>query len=154
MIRVFPALLLSILLVPPTSGQSAAELARKFPHHEVYEVAPGVVMSARFAPSGEVCAMKVEQSHFKKDAVDLRIGLELASIDQLLNRLVPGAERGEKEEGTLSSVITVTGPTTQKIDRYANVTVEVIWNAKARGKTLTQVGPAVMEIKWRNRSCS
>jgi hypothetical protein len=48
----------------------------QFPiEHEVYEVEPGVVMSAKFASSGLVCEMRVEQTHFDKDIVDLRTGI-------------------------------------------------------------------------------
>jgi hypothetical protein len=63
MLRDFPALLLFTLLVPLGWSQSAADLAQKYPHHEVYEVEPGVVMSAKFASSGLVCEMHVEQTH-------------------------------------------------------------------------------------------
>ena len=70
--RAFGTLFLFVvLLVPSGWSQSASDLAQKFPHHEVYEVEPGVVMSAKFAPNGLVCEMHVEQTHFNGDVVQL-----------------------------------------------------------------------------------
>jgi hypothetical protein len=89
MIRDFRALLLFMLIVPPSWGQSAVDLAQKFPHHEIYEVEPGVVMSAKFASSGLVCEMNVEQTHFDKDVTRFRTDIELDKISPLLDRLVP-----------------------------------------------------------------
>jgi hypothetical protein len=130
MLRDFSALLLFILLVPSGWSQSAADLAQKFPHHEVYEVEPGVVMSANFASSGLVCEMRVEQTHFEKDIVDLRTGIDMDKISALLDRLVPPAERGERARDEFGGVVTTSGPTMQRTNRYANVEVDVMWSVE------------------------
>ena len=154
MIRDFRVLLLFVLLVPPSWSQSATDLAQKFPHHEVYEVEPGVVMSANFASNGLVCEMHVEQTHFDKDVVQLWDGLGMDKISSLLDRLVPPSERGEKEQDELSRLIAVSGPTMRRTDRYANVVVDVMWGVETHKKSVTTTSGAVLEIKWRNRSCS
>ena len=146
--------LLVVLLVPFGWSQSAADLAQKFPHHEVYEVEPGVVMSAKFAPNGLVCKMHVEQTHFNKDVVQLWDGLDLGRVNSLLDRLVPPSERGEKEQDESSRLIAVSGPTMTRTDRYANVVVEVMWGVETHKKSVTTTTGAVLEIKWRNRSCN
>jgi hypothetical protein len=39
------------------AAQTAQELADRYTHHEVYEVQPGVQMTAKFASNGLVCEM-------------------------------------------------------------------------------------------------
>lgn len=154
MIRYFWASLLLIPLVPLSWGQSASDLAQKFRHHEVYEVVPGVVMSAKFGPTGLVCEMQVEQTRFKKDRIDLSNGLDLAEIDVLLDLIVPAEERGRKDEGGSRGWTYVYGSSIFKTDTYANVTVDVMSGFETHKKGFTITGPTVLEIKWRNRSCS
>ena len=154
MIRDFRALLFFMLLVPRSWSQSAVDLAQKFPHHEIYEVEPGVVMSAKFAPSGLVCEMNVEQTHFDKDVTQFGTGIELDKISALLDRLVPPSQRGEKEQDEFSRLIAVSGPTMQRTDTYANIVVSVMWSVENHKKSVTTTSGAVLKIKWRNRSCS
>ena len=149
-LRIF---LLLILLVPLGWSQSAADLAQKYRRHDVYEVEPGVVLSARFAPNGLVCEMDVEQTHFKNDVVDLRTGLQPDGIGALLDRLVRPSERGDKEDG-FSGSMTATGPTMTTTDTYTNVTVHVISSVETHKKIVTITGPTVLKITWRNRPCS
>lgn len=154
MIRDFRALLFFMLLVPRSWSQSAVDLAQKFPHHEIYEVEPGVVMSAKFAPSGLVCEMNVEQTHFDKDVTQFGTGIELDKISALLDRLVPPSQRGEKEQDEFSRVIAVSGPTMQRTDTYTNIVVSIMWSVENHKKSVTTTSGAVLKIKWRNRSCS
>jgi len=147
--------LLIAFMVPCGWTQSASDWAQKFRHHEVFEIEPGVVMSAQYAPNGLVCEMYVEQTHFKKDVVDLTNGLEQAQIDALLDQLVPASERGEKEEDVFSSLEVFSGPTKARVDTYANVIVHVMSAVETRKKNnVTITGPTVLEIKWRNRPCN
>jgi hypothetical protein len=154
MITIIRAFLLLALLVPVGWSQSAADLAQKFRHHEVYELKPGVVMSAAYTSSGLVCEMHIEQTHFKKDVVDLRTGLEITEMDALLEQVVPASERGAKEQDEFSRLINISGPTMTRTDEYANVVVQVMWSVESQKKDVRITGPAVLEIKWRNRSCS
>ena len=141
-----------VLLVPSGWTQTATDLAQRFRRHEVFEIEPGVVMSAEYASDGLVCEMHVEQTHFKKDVTDLTIGLELDKIDALLDRLVPASERGEKKED--ESGLTAISGTMTRTDNYANVIVDVTSGVEASKKKWTISGPTVLKIKWRNRSCS
>jgi hypothetical protein len=157
MLRDFSALLLFLflLLVPSVWSQSAGDLAQKFPHHEVYEVEPGIVMSAKFASTGLVCEMRVEQTHFgKDDVVDVATGIDEDKINTLLDKLVPSSERGERAQDDLGGSIVIVGPGMVKTDRYANVDVQTMWGVATHKKSVTTRSGAVLEIKWRNRSCS
>jgi hypothetical protein len=153
MIRDFWTLLFFMLLVHPSWSQSAADLAQKFPHHETYEVEPGVVMWAKFASSGLVCEMSVEETHFDKNVTHFETRIEPNKISTLLDQLVPPLERGEKEQDEFSRLIAVSGPTMQRTDTYANVVVSVMWSVETHKKSATLTSSAVLKIKWRNRSC-
>ena len=152
MTRTLWAFLFTLFMVPSGWTQSSTDLAQRFRHHEVFEIEPGVVMSAKYAPNGLVCEMHVEQTHFDKDVTDLRIGLELDKLDDVLDRLVPPADRGEKQEN--ESGLTAISGTMTRTDNYANIIVNVTSGVEASKKKWTISGPTVLEIKWRNRSCS
>ena len=143
--------LLIVFMVTSGWTQSATDLAQKFRHHEVFEIEPGVVMLAKYAPDGLVCEMHVEQTHFNEDVTDLRIGLELDKIDALLDRLVSPSERGEKQED--ESGLTAISGTMTRTDNYANIIVNVTSGVEASKKKWTISGPTVLKIKWRNRPC-
>lgn len=98
--------------------------------------------------------MHVQQTHLNKDVVQLWDGLDMDGINFVLDRLVPPSERGEKEQDEFSRLIAVSGPTMTRTDRYANVVVELMWGVKAYKKSVTTTTGAVLEIKWRNRSCN
>ena len=66
MSKVFIAICVTLSLVAATAAQTASDLAKKYPHHEVYEVQPGVQMTTKFASDGLVCEMQLEQAHFGK----------------------------------------------------------------------------------------
>ena len=137
-----------ISLVPIVQGQSAEDLARRFSHHEVYEIQAGVVMSAKFTADGLVCEMRAEQTHFNKGVLDLGAGIDLDKLS--LDRLVPASERGKLEE---EGVNLLTGSAMTRVDQYQNVIVE-----SSRSIYAGKIGPngggnAVVVIKWRCRSC-
>jgi hypothetical protein len=127
-----------------TSAQTAAELADKYAHHEVYEVQPGVQMTAKFAPDGLVCEMQIEQGHFGKDGVDLRIGIDKEHIDSLIDELVPQSERGEEDKADPSNdMIIGTGQVIESLRSYSNV----------RAHVLTSHDTTVAHIQWHHRTC-
>ena len=41
-----------------------------------------------------------------------------------------------------------------RTDRYANVFVDVSWGVETHKKSATTTSGAVLEIKWRSRSCN
>lgn len=155
MLKDFPAVLLFIMLAPSIWSQSAVDLAQKFPHHEVYEVEPGVVMSAKFAPSGLVCEMRVEQTHVDPNGVVApETGIERDKINALLDRLVPPSARGEREPDDLGGLVTVAGGGMVQTDRYTNVVVNIMWSVETHRKRMTVTSGAVLTIEWRHRSCT
>jgi hypothetical protein len=141
MSKLLSVLFATLTLLTGASAQTAPELADRYAHHTTYEVLPGVQMTAKFASNGLVCEMQMEQTHFVKDGVDLRNGVEKERIKDLIDQLVPSSERGEKDP--TDSIIQGWGAGITEIDSYSNVTVEIS----------SSHGTAVVSVKWRHRSC-
>ena len=126
----------ALVLAVQASAQTASELAKRYAHHEVYEIQPGVQMSAKFASSGSVCEMQIEQAHFGTDGVDMRDGIDKERIHGLTEQLVPSSERGKIDDKPPSGmVIEITdrrlaGESTVKIWReYRDITQEKLAKA-------------------------
>jgi hypothetical protein len=96
MTKILAAATSMFLFIAAANGQTAADLAKKYHHHEVYEVEPGVQMTPKFDSSGAVCEMQVEQAHFVKDGVDVSHGVDERQVYPIIDELVPVSERGTK----------------------------------------------------------
>jgi hypothetical protein len=127
------------------SAQTASELADKYVNHEVYDVQPGVQMTAKFAPDGLVCEMQIEQVHFGKDAVNLSDGIEKERVNGLVDQLVSPLERGEKDPDPKHNMTHVIGQVMESVQTYSNVTVDVLSSVPH--------DTTVIEIRWRHRTC-
>jgi hypothetical protein len=126
------------------SAQTASELADKYSHHQVYDVQPGVQMTAKVAADGLVCEMRIEQAHFGKDGVDLHNGIDKEHINGLVDELVPHSERGEEDKADSSNGMVIgTGQVIESVRSYSNVRVHV----------LTSHDTTVAYIRWRHRTC-
>jgi hypothetical protein len=142
MSKLLIAICIALPLLANAFGQSASELASKYPHHEVYEVQPGVQMAARFAANGLVCEMQIEQAHFVKDGIDLRSGIDKDRLDDLLDQLVPASQRGKRDPS--GTMMNGAGNVDEKTDSYANVFVSVLSSPH---------GASVVKVVWRHRKC-
>jgi hypothetical protein len=133
------ALSLIFLLIAAAGGQTAADLAKKYHHYEVYELEPGVQMVPKFDSSGMVCEMLVEQEHFLKSGAAFSTRIDERNGFSTIDNLVPVAERG-KELNTHEECMGICQTTYQ----YSNVTISMISDGDTRR----------IRIKWLNRSCS
>jgi len=143
MSKVLLVICVTLSLSAAAFAQTAAELSSKYAHHEVYEVQPGIQMTANFATDGLVCQMQIEQTHFKKDEVDLRDGIEKEHVDDLLDQLVPPSERGDKDDDPANNLILGLGQGFDETRSYSNITVDLF----------SSHGTTVVTVKWRHRTC-
>ena len=137
--KILVAVSLIFLFIAAAGGQTAADLAKKYHHYEVYELEPGVRMTPQFDSSGMVCEMQVEQTHFVKNGVALSSRIDERNGFAIINDLVPVSERGTKLN-TLEECMGICQTTYQ----YSNVTISIVPDGDTR----------LIRIKWRNRSCS
>jgi len=124
--------------IAAAGGQTAADLANKYHHYEVYELEPGVQMTPKFDSKGMVCEMQVEQTHFLKDGVDRSHRIDERKAFSIIDGLVPLSERGTKLK-TVEECMGICQTTYQ----YSNVTISIVSDGDTR----------LVRIKWPNRSC-
>jgi hypothetical protein len=141
MFKLLMAICVTLTFAALATAQTASELADRYEHHEVYEVQPGVQMTAKFASDGLVCEMQIEQAHFDKDKADLRKGIDKERVNGLIDQLVPPSKRGEKNP--VDNMTLGMGQVLENIDSYSNVTVHV----------LSSHGTIVVTVTWRYRTC-
>jgi hypothetical protein len=92
----------------------------------VYEVQPGVQMTAKFASNGSVCEMRIEQEHFLQNQVDMTYGIDKDRITRLVDQVVPTSERGKEDKQPGNGMIIGMGQVMESVKRYANVEVHVL----------------------------
>ena len=136
---IFVAVSSILLSIAAAGGQTAADLAKKYHHYDVYELKPGVQMTPKFDSSGMVCEMQVEQAHFVKNGVAISSRIDERNGFSIIDDLVPVWERGTKLN-TLEECIGICQTTYQ----YSNVIISIVSDGDTR----------LIRIKWRNRSCS
>jgi hypothetical protein len=90
------AVSLMFLFIAAAGGQTAADLAKKYHHYEVYELKPGVQMTPKFDSSGMVCEMQVEQTHFMTKEIAFSSHIDERNAFSIIDDLVPVSERGAK----------------------------------------------------------
>ncbi len=141
--KVLIAVLFTLSFAPSSRAQTAANWGKKFPHHEVYDVRPGVQMAARFASNGLVCEIRLEPSHFSKDNVDLSF-VDRDAINSLLDDLVPPSERGREDRTDPDDGLVLgMGQINEEVHSYLNVRVHV----------LSSHDTTVAYVHWRHRNC-
>jgi len=128
------------LLISAAGGQTAADLAKKYHHYEVYELKPGVQMTPKYDSSGVVCEMQVEQAHFVTNGIAFSPRMDERNAFSIIDDLVPASERGTKLNGPLEECMGICQTTYQ----YSNVAISITSDGDTR----------LIKIKWRNRSCS
>lgn len=114
---------------------------------KVYQLRPGVVMTANFAQDGQVCAMYIERRHNSESGIDMRIELEPELVTELIDELVPESERGGK--GKNYGLERITGAISESLYDYENVSI-VLFGSADNDKCN---GVSAIRIKWKNRSC-
>ena len=127
------------LFIAAAGGQTAADLAKKYHHYEVYELKPEVQMTPKLDSSGMVCEMLVEQAHFVTNGIAFSSRIDERNGFSIINDLVPASERGAKLN-TLEECMGICQTTYQ----YSNVAISIVSDGDTR----------LIRIKWRNRSCS
>lgn len=139
MTTMFAAVSSIFLFTAAAGGQTAADLANKYHHQEVYELEPGVQMTPNFDSNGMVCEMRVEETHLVKGGVDLSHRIDERKAFSIIDDLVPVSERGTKLI-TFDECAGICQTTYQ----YSNVAISIVSDGDRR----------LIRIKWRNRSCS
>ena len=144
-----PLCLLQILLgltAGVVAAQSSTELQSKYGSRlDAFVIRPGLLMTVRYAAEGKVCEVYVVEARTPGSNIGLRTPLTPETIPELIDELVPVAERGNK----LRWPVQATGMTVQAFYKYENVSIELVQNLlPSKGWS-----DSILEIKWSKRVC-
>jgi hypothetical protein len=148
-----PCLVLSLIAMFATCawGQTATDISAKYPIVNAYEVRPGILMTTKYAEDGQVCEMVLEKRHKTVEKTDFGLTIPHELVRQLLDELVPKAERGKTTKRYLrgDSESTITGNVEVTESEYENVSIEIL-GSLSPGVS----GDVVVTIHWKKRTCA
>jgi hypothetical protein len=143
MIRVFVVFVFGFSFIS-AYGQTSTDLEKKYgPPIKAYEIRRGVLLTAEYNASGQVCEMLLENRHKSPVRSDLTDSLTDQVVEQIIDELVPKSERGAKGSSYGWSINL--GQSIQTDYSYENV--EIVSAGTRSSKHL------VVSIKWKNRHC-
>jgi len=139
------------LIISCAGGQTSSDLRAKYPELRVYEVRPGILMSAEYSVDGQVCRMTLEKHHATSNGVDLDSVISPELTEQLLYEVAPVTERGKRLDAFAKwgYESTISGDLVVKEAKYENVSIEI-----AGTVSTCQSGDRVITVRWSKRTCA
>jgi hypothetical protein len=112
-------------------------------------------MMPTYSTNGQVCKIGIQKRNYSPDIVRVDSDLSRTEIDEILEDLVPGSERGPKSQIVSGrELITRTGPGMTTTIDFENVSIQVV-SKVVSGSTnrplITEDVAAI--IQWKNRKC-
>ena len=123
------ALIVFVLSVVPTFGQTASELERRYGKPvSVYSVSEHIWMAPDYAADGQVCRMRLFPRRLGKERDYLGSELLFPELNEVLNQIVPLHSRGLKK-GAFGQT-SLGGGTAWTTYEYENVSFSFIFSYK------------------------
>jgi hypothetical protein len=153
-VKIFRFICLSIgIFFVLNSASIAQDRFAKYPKIEGYEIRPGILAIPRYTANNEVCEIGLEKLLYSPRVVRLDPSLSRKEIDDILDELVPVAERGASKD-PLGNEITIEGLVQSTRLNFENVSILIYGGASAYSpKKETIVDEMVATVKWKNRTC-
>ena len=127
-------------------AQSADELKSKYgPSFEAFEVRPGIMMTVRFDENGQASEYRVERHASTDSKIFLDAAIPSNLAKEIVDELVPVAQRGRR--GEFSDLTLIVGGGGTSTDAYDSVAITYYSN-----QTKECTGLMAIVIKWKNRS--
>lgn len=127
-------------------AQSSADLKSKYGvPFKAYEIRPGIMMTVKFDENGQASEIRIERHAATDSMVYLDTTIPPFLSKDIVEELVPVAERGTK--GEFSGLILITGGSGISTDDYENVAITYYTSeSKECG------GLVAIVIKWKKRA--
>jgi hypothetical protein len=146
--RVLIGKLFMVFFTLPSLCQNAQDLASRFKTVSAYELRPGILLLAKFDPSGQICEATIRPVA-AAESVKSAAGFSERLADELIEEVVPVSVRGAPER-FLDPDSTVAGGVYEVKTNYALVTVEKVgfYSEKPQQEAIQRV-----VVRWRKREC-
>ncbi len=151
-------LLVCVAIAASALGQTAGDLAAKYPSVSAYKVRPGILMTATYAEDGQVCEM-VLQRRYMPDQTDADSTIPAKQEERLIEELVPEDARGPATSKWLTNS-SVGGGVMHTEKDFENVLVKIDGTYSCtEGKSGSKPdcghgGTSVITIRWKKRACA
>lgn len=139
-----------LAFVLPILGQTENEIIAKYPQISTYAVRPGILLFAKYTEDGQVCEMVIEKQHYSPGNVDLGSTIPRELFNQIIDELVPIADRGAPTKQYMrdNSESSITGTTEETESDYEKISIKIYG-----GTTSCVSGDVVATIRWKQRIC-
>jgi hypothetical protein len=136
------------------AANPAREKFAKYKAVEAYEIRPGILMMPRYSADGQVCEIGLEKLHYSPEKIRLDSSLSRKEIDEIVDELVPSAQRGPKPTGLLEQGMTTqSGASMVSDEEYQNVSIQIYSSTSPAAKGGTTADEVTATLKWKNRKC-
>ena len=133
-------------------GQSQQhENFSKYKAVEAYEIRPGILMMPKYAADGQVCEIGLERRRYSPESISLDGDIPDKDLDEIVDEIVPPAERGLKDEIERTNE---DGGGLTTFRNYENVSVQIFSHVLYDAKRKIKAEPNIaVIISWKNRKC-
>jgi hypothetical protein len=142
------------ILIMLNAALTAQQRFAKYQKIEAYEIRPGILMMPRDATDGEVCEIGLEKLHYSPKVIRVDTTISREEVFEILDEIVPAAERGKPSEDLLDNDISIMGQVRKTNIGFDNVSIQIYGtntpSADKKGVTVNQV---VATVKWKQRIC-
>lgn len=114
---------------------------------KAYEIRSGIMMMVKFDESGQASEMRIERQAVTDPWVNLERTIPSHLSQELVDELVPVAQRGARLRGEFSDLVLIAGGSGTSIDDYKNVAITYYTRHSEECRGLVAI-----VIKWKNRA--
>jgi len=140
---------ISVVLLFVTASawaQSSDDLTSKYgTPFKAYEIRPGIMMTVRFAENGQASELRIVRHAATDSKVYLDTTIPAYLSKEIVDELVPVAERGAR--GELSGLMLIVGGSGTSSDDYEKVAITYYLSQSKECSGLVAI-----VIKWKNRA--
>jgi hypothetical protein len=139
---------LVLLFFTVSWAQSSADLKSKYgAPFKAYEIRPGIMMRVKFDENGQASEMRIERHAVTDPMVYLERTIPSYLSKEIVDELVPIAERGARRRGEFSDLVLIVGGSGTSTDDYENVAITYYTRQSKECDGLVAI-----VIKWKNRA--
>jgi hypothetical protein len=144
-IRLIQISFVSVFITVSVEAQSSDDLRSKYgAPFEAFEIRPGIMMTVKFDENSQASEIRIERHAATDSKVYLDTTIPSDLSKEIVDELVPVAERGAK--GKFSGLMLIVGGSGTSLDDYENVSI--IYHT-SQSKECS--GLIAIVIKWKNR---
>src|SRR6185436_20995500 len=114
---------------------------------KAFEIRPGIMMTAKFGENGQASEIRIGRHATTDSPVNVETTIPSYLSKEIIDELVPVAERGAQQKGQFSDLVLIVGGSGASTDDYENVAITYYTRHSKECNGLVAI-----VIKWKNRA--